>query len=109
MPRQPSPPRTKRSCASSALPDGSVAEAAASSPGTPSDSEHPERLQHNQEWGPMPDLIYAEPLDEAERFNRGDMLLRSVVGGVVVAGAIVIGGRPGLSLARPSFSQRGRV
>jgi hypothetical protein len=57
----------------------------------------------------MPDLIYAEPLDEPDRFSRGDMLLRGVVGGVVVAGAIVVGGLPELSLSAPSSQQDAEI
>src|ERR1700736_569302 len=57
----------------------------------------------------MPDLIYAEALDEPDRFTRGDMLLRSVVGGVVVAGAIVIGVLPELSLSAPSSQQDAEI
>jgi Ferritin-like domain len=53
----------------------------------------------------MPDLIYAEPLDGTEKFTRGDVLLRGVVGGAVVAGAIVIGGLPEISLSAPSPQQ----
>jgi Ferritin-like domain len=53
----------------------------------------------------MPDLIYAEPLDGAERLTRGDVLLRGVAGGAVVAGAIVIGGLPDISLSAPSSQQ----
>jgi hypothetical protein len=50
----------------------------------------------------MPDLIYAEPLDEPDHLTRGDVLLRGAIGGVVVAGGIVIGGLPELSLSAPS-------
>jgi hypothetical protein len=58
----------------------------------------------------MPDLIYAEPLDEQpERYTRGDVLLRGAVGGVVVAGAIVIGGLPELSLSAPSAQQDAEI
>jgi Ferritin-like domain len=57
----------------------------------------------------MPDLIYAEALDESDGLTRGDMLLRSVVGGVVVAGAIVIGGLPELSLSAPSSQQDAEI
>jgi hypothetical protein len=57
----------------------------------------------------MRDLIYAEPLDEAERVTRGDVLLRGVVGGVVVAGAIVVGGLPELSLSAPSSHQDAEI
>lgn len=53
----------------------------------------------------MPDLIYAEPLDGRDGLTRGDLLLRGIVGGVVVAGAIVIGGLPELSLSAPSSRQ----
>ena len=57
----------------------------------------------------MPDLIYAEQLDEPDRFTRGDVLLRGVVGGVVVAGAIVIGGLPDLSLSAASSRQDAEI
>jgi rubrerythrin len=53
----------------------------------------------------MPDLIYAEPLDEPDGFTRSDVLLRGIVGGMVIAGAIVIGGLPELSLSAPSSQQ----
>ena len=57
----------------------------------------------------MPDLIYAEQLDEPDRFTRGEILLRGVVGGVVVAGAIVIGGLPELSLSAQSSRQDAEI
>jgi hypothetical protein len=57
----------------------------------------------------MPDLIYAGPLDEPDRFTRGDVLLRGVVGGVVVAGVIVVGGLPELSLSAPSSQQDAEI
>jgi hypothetical protein len=57
----------------------------------------------------MPDQIYAEQLDEPDRFTRGEILLRGVVGGVVVAGAIVIGGLPELSLSAPSSRQDAEI
>lgn len=50
----------------------------------------------------MPDLIYAEPLDEPSHLSRSDALLRGAIGGVVVAGGIIIGGLPELSLSEPS-------
>jgi hypothetical protein len=57
----------------------------------------------------MPDLIYAEPLDEPDRLTRGDLLLRGVAGGVVVAGAMIIGGLPELSLSAPSAQQDAEI
>jgi hypothetical protein len=57
----------------------------------------------------MPDLIYVEQLEEPDRLTRGDVLLRGVVGGVVVAGAIVIGGLPELSLSAPSSRQDAEI
>ena len=57
----------------------------------------------------MPDLIYAEQLDEPDRLTRGDLLLRGVAGGVVVDGAMIIGGLPELSLSAPSAQQDAEI
>jgi Ferritin-like domain len=83
--------------------------AAARSTGTPIDLSHRNRPQDNHEWGPMTDLIYAEPVEDTDRLTRGDLLLRGAVGGVVVAGAIVIGGLPQLSLSAPSAQQDAEI
>jgi hypothetical protein len=57
----------------------------------------------------MTDLIYAETVEETDRMTRGDMLLRGMVGGVVVAGVIVIGGIPDISLSAPSAQQDAEI
>lgn len=57
----------------------------------------------------MPDLIYAERVDEPVGYTRGDVLFRGVVGGVVVAGAVVVGGLPELSLSAPSSLQDAEI
>jgi hypothetical protein len=57
----------------------------------------------------MRDLIDPEPLDEPDGFTRGDVLLRGMVGGAVLAGVIVVGGVPELSLSAPSSQQDAEI